>query len=132
MKMNVKKLTLFVAMFGLLTMLALPMVASAQGTGFDPGLDNIGDNIGLGDQTPHETAAKIINVVLGFLGIIAVAVILIGGFKWMTAGGNDDKVAEGRKWIVSGVIGLAIVLAAWGIAKFVLEQLIAATGANTI
>ena len=129
--MNVKKLTLSIATFGLLTLLMMPVVVMAQGTGFNPGIDDIESNIGLGSDNPQVMASKIINVVLGFLGIIAVAVILIGGFKWMTAGGNDDKVGEGRKWIISGVIGLAIVLAAWGIAKFVLEQLIGATGAST-
>ena len=52
----------------------------------------------------------------------------------MTAGGNDEKVAEARKWIFSGIIGLAIVLSAWAIARFVLKQLATATdvtGAST-
>ncbi|MFW5888708.1 MAG: hypothetical protein ACOCVY_03255, partial [Patescibacteria group bacterium] len=63
----------------------------------------------------------------GFLGILAVVIILIGGFKWMTAAGNEDKVGEAKKIIVAGVIGLVIILASWGIATFVLEQLMGAT-----
>jgi hypothetical protein len=45
----------------------------------------------------------------------------------MTAGGNDEKVGEAKKLMGSGVIGLVIVLAAWGIASFILDQLVNAT-----
>ena len=75
-----------------------------------------------------KTATQIINVALGLLGIVAVVIILIGGFKWMTAGGNDEGVTEARKLIFSGIIGIAIILSAWAIARFVLVQLGEATG----
>lgn len=71
-------------------------------------------------KDPREIAAEVINVLLGFLGIIAVVLIIWGGFKWMTAGGNDDQVSEARKIITTSFIGLIIILAAWGIASFVL------------
>ena len=76
------------------------------------------------------TVTSIINVALGLLGIVAVVIILIGGFKWMTGGGNEDKVAEARKLIFAGIIGLAIILSAWAIAKFVIESLQTATGSG--
>ena len=74
------------------------------------------------EKDPRVLAADIIRILMGFLGIIAVALILWGGFKWMTAGGNDDQAAEGRKWITSGIIGLIIILSAWAIATFVIQQ----------
>ncbi|MDO8592206.1 MAG: hypothetical protein Q7R92_00365, partial [bacterium] len=58
--------------------------------------DSIQGQIGLGDRDPREIIAQVINVILGFLGIIAVVIILLGGFKWMTAGGGEDKVAEAK------------------------------------
>ena len=64
---------------------------------------------------------------MSLLGIVTVVIVLIGGFKWMTAGGNDDQTAEARKWIFSGIIGLAIIMSAWAIARFVLIQLSGAT-----
>jgi len=57
-------------------------------------------------------------------------VILIGGFQWMTAGGDDGKVETARKWIFSGIIGLAIILSAWAIAKFALVNLGQATNTS--
>jgi len=89
--------------------------------------DTISNLTGLGGTDPREIAANVINVILGFLGIIAVVLILIGGFMWMTAAGNDDKVATAKKIMTAGVIGLVIVLAAFGIAKFVIQALIGAT-----
>ncbi|OGF21051.1 hypothetical protein A2Y83_01820 [Candidatus Falkowbacteria bacterium RBG_13_39_14] len=79
------------------------------------------------EKDPREVIVNIINVVLGFLGIVAVVIILIGGFKWMTAGGNEDQVGEAKKWIYSGVVGLLIILASYALANFVVNQLIKAT-----
>lgn len=90
--------------------------------------NEIGNAIGLGEtQDPRIIAANVIRVLLGFLGIIAVIIILFGGFKWMTAGGNDEKVGEARKLMTQGIIGLIIVLAAWGIASFVVDAIFTAT-----
>ncbi len=91
-------------------------------------LGNISSNIGLGNQDPRIIAAQIINVILGFLGIIAVVIILLGGFKWMTAGGNEDKVGEAKNLMFAGFVGLVIILASWGLAKFVVNMLYNATG----
>ena len=83
---------------------------------------------GLGQEDDLQgVIANIINIVLGFLGIIAVLFILMGGFKIMTAAGNEDKTAEGKKSVIGGVIGLAIVFMAWGIASFVVGNLLSAT-----
>ena len=81
---------------------------------------NYGSVTGLGNNDPITITTQIIKLVLGLLGLIAVIIILIGGFKWMTAAGNEDKVGEAKKTITQGIIGLVIVLAAWGIASWVI------------
>ncbi|MBU0546288.1 hypothetical protein KKA13_03480 [Patescibacteria group bacterium] len=86
-----------------------------------------GERLGLGNRDIRETIAAVIRVALGLLGIVAVVIILIGGFTWMTAGGNDEKVEEAKKRIFQGVIGLAIILSAYALASFVINQLITAT-----
>ena len=83
---------------------------------------NIQESLGLGNaKDPRLIAASIINVILGFLGLIAVVIILLGGFKWMTAGGNEDKIGEAKGLLVAGLIGLIVIVASWGISKFVLN-----------
>ena len=89
--------------------------------------EDFANTSGLGSGDLPSTIASIIRVALGFLGIVAVVIILLGGFKWMTAGGNDDKVKDAKKLMVAGVIGLVIVLSAFAIASFVLTQISTAT-----
>ncbi len=110
--------------------IALPAAADADDLLWGGKESEVNSTIGLGDTDPREMAASIINVALGFLGIVAVVIILVGGFKWMTAGGNEDKVAEARKLITAGIIGLVIILASWAIARFVINALYEATGAD--
>jgi hypothetical protein len=85
--------------------------------------DNMQATLGLGNRDPRELAASIINVILGFLGIIAVVIIMLAGFKWMTAGGNEDKITEAKGLMTAGFIGLIIILASWGLATWVVTLL---------
>src|SRR3989344_4862370 len=86
-----------------------------------------GGSTGLGSRDLKETITSVLNVLLGFLGIIAVVVILLGGFKWMTAMGNEDKVGEAKKLIGAGIVGLVIILAAYAIATYVINTISEAT-----
>ena len=103
---------------------ALPLVAAAQT--LDLGID-YGTSTGLGTKDIRTTVADIINVALGLLGIVAVVIVLAGGFTWMTAAGNEEKVDKAKKMIFAGIIGLAIILSAYAIARFVITSLITAT-----
>lgn len=85
---------------------------------------------GLGDKDLVDTIAAIIRVALGFLGVIAVVIILLGGFKWMTSGGNDTKVGDAKKLIYAGIIGLVIVLSAYAIASFVITKIAGVTAGD--
>lgn len=151
-----KKVGLFTVMAALFGLVVLPSAALAKGKVGDDcsaggslscdagltcnadkvceedtfGINPIGNQVSgkLGNRDLRETAANLINILLGLLGLIAVVIVLAGGFKWMTAGGSEDKIADARKMIFSGVIGLAIILSAWAISLFVLNQLTSATG----
>lgn len=95
----------------------IPMVVGAQAS---LGIE-WGGSTGLGSRDLKETITAVLNVILGFLGIIAVCVILLGGFKWMTAMGSEDKIGEAKKLISAGIIGLVIILAAYAIATYVIN-----------
>ena len=107
----------------------VPIMGMASGDLGDFGLtgENGADSIGLGNADVKEIVNNIIVVILGFLGLIAVVLILIGGFMWMTAGGSEERVKKGRQFIINGVIGLIIILAAYAIASFVITNLVDAT-----
>lgn len=96
---------------------ALPVLA------VDLGLE-YAENVGLpqaADEDIRDSAVSILQYLLTFLGIIAVVIILYGGFMWMTAAGNDDRVSKAKSIIKAGVIGLIIVLAAFAIVTFVIN-----------
>ena len=130
-------LTRFVVGMAMAALVALPLgnasfmtpaVAHAQQLEAEDILgDDFADTAGLGQADLKETIAQLIRVLLGFLGVVAVVIILLGGFKWMTAGGNDEKVAEAKRLIIAGIIGLAIILSAFAIASFVISSIVSAT-----
>ncbi|MFH1077663.1 MAG: pilin [Patescibacteria group bacterium] len=125
-----KKLVRFAATLGMTAAIVLPSVVFAQPDSLsanDLGVGAIQSSIKLGSGDVRQTAARIINVALGFLGIIAVVIVLLGGFKYMISGGNEEKTSEAKKLIVSGIIGLAIILSAWAITSFVISRLVTAT-----
>lgn len=113
----------------MLASMALPMVAMAQGnvTANELLPTNIGNTIGTGTEDLRITIARIIRTAMSLLGIIAVLIILYGGFKWMTAAGSDEAVGDAKKVITAGIIGLVIILTAYAIASFVINSLVSAT-----
>ncbi len=131
-----KKIAAGIATFGLAVSAFAPTLALAQSgspsvgtlSTSDLGVDKIETSgLKLGGGDVRQTAARIINVALGFLGIISVIIVLLGGFKYMISGGEEGKTTEAKNLIVSGIIGLAIILSAWAITRFVLGNLISAT-----
>jgi len=78
------------------------------------------DEAGLSSNQLVPTISSIIRTALGFLGIVTVVIILYGGFLWMTAGGSEERIKDAKKFIIRGIIGLVIVVAAFSIAQFVI------------
>lgn len=89
-------------------------------------------NVGTSTKDLRAIIASVINIALGFLGILAVVIILYAGFKWMTAAGNEDQVSDARKMLMQAVIGLAVIFLAWAIANFVIDSLVSSTGAPEV
>lgn len=111
-------------------LLALPLMAMAWEATDDFGIsgtyglkNNAGVGVNLSSENPINMSVRIINFIIGFLGLAAVVIILIGGFKWMTSMGNQDTVKKAKSLMTAGVIGLVIILAAWGIARYVVMRL---------
>ncbi|MDP2630153.1 MAG: pilin [Candidatus Uhrbacteria bacterium] len=126
--------------FMMLGSLGAPLLVSAESP-VDPsnfGYKKIGQYFGQANEAnfsnlqvgvyrdPRELARNIINIVLGFLGIIAVVIVLFAGFQWMTAGGEEEKVKEAQQRLIQGAIGLVLIVAAWMIAYYVIDQVVGA------
>ena len=62
---------------------------------------------------------RIINMVLGFLGLIMLVLFIYAGLLWVTAGGNTDQVDKAKMYIKNAIIGMILALAAFIITAFV-------------
>ena len=70
-----------------------------------------------------QTIQTIINWILAVLGLVAVIMVILGGFTYMTSQGDPQKTKRGRDTILYGIIGLIIALLAFAIVNFVLANI---------
>ena len=78
----------------------------------------------LGEKTSIQTLiGKIINGALGLVGSIAFVMYIWGGFVWMTAGGEKEKVQKGADTLKWATIGLIIIFSSYAMLNFVLDSI---------
>src|SRR6056297_247875 len=105
-------------------------LSALQAQELDLGVEEVGEATGLsqGGGDLRVTIGRIIQAFLGFLGVIALAIVLYGGFLYMTAGGSQDKIDKAKKLLINAFIGLTIILASYAITSFVISRLTEAIG----
>ncbi|MFH1412686.1 MAG: IPT/TIG domain-containing protein [bacterium] len=89
------------------------------------------EEIGLGKEDPRVIVINIIRIALGLLGILAVVLMMYGGYIWMTASGDPEKVDKAKKILKNSIIGILIILACFAIVTYILSRLLYSTGAVT-
>ncbi|HLD28371.1 MAG TPA: pilin [Patescibacteria group bacterium] len=121
-KLTTKRIAALLLTIMTLSLFALPAVVSA---GDDPfGIENAAfDGLNSDTRDVYVIIDNIIALIFGFLGILAVLIILWGGFTWMTSAGDETKVEKAKKMIIAGVVGLVIILLAWVIVRFVFTSI---------
>lgn len=65
---------------------------------------------------------QLVNAFLSLLAIIFIILIILGGYNWLTASGNEQSVEKAKNTIIRAVIGLLIILSAWAIWIFILRS----------
>ena len=108
-----------VAFMGLVT-IATPYVASASpASEIGSGSSAVG---GGGAPTLGGTIHTIINILLYLLGAIAVVMIVIGGIRYTTSGGDSGSISSAKNTILYSVIGLVVAILAYAIVNFVVAS----------
>jgi predicted permease len=115
------------------SLLVMPVMASAQLTPENTGLSQAAAGTGLntsctGSECLLSIVGNVINLVLGFLGIVLLVMLLYAGYLWMTSGGDTKGVQAAQTMIRNAVAGIIIVAASYAITAFVLGQLASITG----
>ncbi|HWT55902.1 MAG TPA: pilin [Candidatus Microsaccharimonas sp.] len=123
---------------GVFSLLAIPVLAPAvayaditsdlcSGSSFDTsgnGTCNQDSNNGAGIDTILKKVIQIFSIIVGF---VAVVMIIVGGIKYITSGGNDSSVAGAKNTIIYAVIGLIIVALSQVLVHYVLNNVANAT-----
>jgi hypothetical protein len=121
--------------YGLLTlMVALPLAMSTapatQALSNDSAKDQIcgglnGAGTGCGGNS-GSSVQKVIKVAINILsivaGIAAVIMIIVGGLKYITSGGDPSQVGSAKNTVIYAVVGIVVVAVAQGIVQFVLDK----------
>jgi len=77
---------------------------------------------GDGGSTINKVLKNVLNVMTVIIGLIAVIMIIVGGTKFITSGGDSGKVSSARSTLISAVVGLVIVALAQIVVQFVLKN----------
>ncbi len=121
---------------GAVSLMALPLFASAQTTQGLKGATGIlqqiggtnGEKLGVNADLAG-SAATVIKTVLALMGTIFLVLTIYAGILWMTAQGEEARVTKAKDILKEAVIGLAIVMSAYAFTFFITSKLTTATGA---
>lgn len=72
-------------------------------------------------QDPETLAIRIIQVFLGFVSLIGLAMFLLGGFQFLTSGGNAEKVKKAKGTLVWAALGILTIVGSYTILTFVFQ-----------
>lgn len=61
---------------------------------------------------------NVVSVALGAAGIAALVMLIVGGFKFLSAGGDKEATQKAGQTITYTIGGLVLVLSAWIILNF--------------
>ena len=75
----------------------------------------------LTNTSPDEYIGKILLFAFSFVGLIFMGLILYAGIQWMTAQGNTSQVSKAKDTLIKAIVGLVIIMAAYGITFLVVN-----------
>lgn len=95
----------------------------------EQGLQSTG---GTGGDTDLASVIKLItNVLMFIIGAVAVIMVIIGGFQYVTSQGDSSKTTTAKNTILYAVIGLIVALLAYAIVQFVVDRFATSSTAQT-
>lgn len=113
------------------SMMAVPVFADTTTTTSTDSTSSAGKTVGLNDYIKTDSdkdknlmtiVNTIINLAIGLIGLVAVVMMIIGGFQYTMSQGEAGKVKKAKDTIMYGIIGLVVAILSFAIVKFVLEK----------
>ena len=79
-----------------------------------------------GEEAGPHIALLVGTVIMGFLallGIIFMVLLIYGGYNWMLARGNEEKIKKASGILRDAVLGMILILLAGAITSYILNRL---------
>ena len=70
----------------------------------------------------EDVISTVVTILSYIIGAASVIVIIVGGFKYITSGGDSNKVGSAKNTIIYALIGLAVAVLAQVIIRFVIDK----------
>ena len=102
--------------------ISLPLIAMAGGS-HGGGQVTLENPLGPGNTDPNILIGKVIEAILGVVGSLALLMFIYGGFTWMFAAGNNERVQKGKEILIWATIGLVVIFSAYGLIKLIFQGL---------
>lgn len=74
-----------------------------------------------GVATPEQAIRRIITILIGLSGTMALLSVVYGGFEWTTSMGDAKKVASAKARIVNSFLGLIIITSAYSVIAYIFQ-----------
>ena len=79
-----------------------------------------------GDDVPQDLAGdvfkNVVNILLFIIGAVSVIMLIYGGIRYTTSGGNANSVTAAKNTIMYSIIGLVVAILAFAVVQFVVNQ----------
>lgn len=79
--------------------------------------------VGQSSNSLEKLIRHIVNLLSAIIGIVAVIMIMVGGFRYVTSGGSDTSVTSAKNTILYAIIGLVIVALSQVLVHFTIKNL---------
>lgn len=76
---------------------------------------------------PVVTVSLMINLLLQVLGVFSLALVVYGGWLWIIARGDQERITKAKDLIIGATIGLFIILASYSISQAIFRQFVSIT-----
>ncbi len=113
--------------FGLSARMSTAALTCPDGTTEKAGIcipvnNNSTDSI-LGSDSLVGLIKNVLNILLYIAGAISVLFVVIGGYQYLSSGGNEEAAEKGRKTVTNAIIGIVVVVLAFTIINVVVGTL---------
>lgn len=94
-------------------------------------LSSLAIDAGLSSRSLASIVGLILKIIISLFGMIALSISIYAGVLWMTSKGDPVKIQKSKKLMVSGLVGMLIILSSYAITSFIIGKLTGMFGGNS-